>query len=302
MKKLLIIAAVTLGMVACSSGEYSFIYNGVRVDCTTGYETPVDTVDCQYTAYRKDFSSTVGTRLFITGSSGDQTTYRYSEPVITNGTSRHSFGYGSYPDLKVDTNHMDADGSEKLGIPVFLFVDGDRGSENWAKCVGIPEPGNQTAFCSTPLDLRWATLTVRMKVTKPDGSPGIENCGPGTNCRMAWHAQGYDSDVDRAVNMVAIDNWLDGAITGGWQTVAISPAITDWKCLGARSDRTDYYGCSVNTDRALQIITRNMSILFYNVESTWNPLDPGSYDPGEATLPAGNIEIDWLVVSVPSVR
>ncbi|NQU12200.1 hypothetical protein HQ590_15505 [bacterium] len=160
----------------------------------------------------------------------------------------------------------------------------------------LQEVGGPNGFVASgcPRDLTNARLTARLK------GELTEN---GARVTLLVQAAGGD----------LISGWLltgqPFRVTPEWsdQTVTLVPDESQWRCLGARHDRTDFYG-RLPLATVLQDV--NVNIMFVLFPLTIAPMGPLAGDPHQlrperdypvwrSRLPEGYIELDTVNIELP---
>jgi hypothetical protein len=138
-----------------------------------------------------------------------------------------------------------------------------------------------------PTDFRDATLTLRLR-----GQIDLQGA------QMVLHAQAKVGDV--FVNQTLVGQPFE--VTPDWseQTVHLVPDPAQWKCLGSRHDRTNFYG-SGPIEKVLQNLSNNIILVLYplNVVSADTTVrQPHLLRAGEDypidrnLLPSGHVMLD----------
>jgi len=138
-----------------------------------------------------------------------------------------------------------------------------------------------------PADFTDARLTLRLR-----GQVNLRGA------QLVFHAQAKVGD--RYVNQTLVGQPF--AITSAWseQTVTLLPDPAQWKCLGSRHDRTDFYGPGDIRD-VLRDLNGNIILILYPLDVV--PNDPTisnphqlrageDYEVDSSRLPSGQIMLD----------
>lgn len=161
----------------------------------------------------------------------------------------------------IDSNHEYVPGEGLFSFIGYVSVNGKKRSPH-----------------TTPLDLRDATLTIRLRLDS------LELQGAHL---MLWF-QAKDPATGIQSNFLLRDQFMESVGHGkfGEWRVRLATDSARWLCMGSRPDRTDFYGCMPVAD-ALAHVSENFGIVAYGVKL------PSSFpNDGTTGLPSGIIRLD----------
>ena len=214
-----------------------------------------------------------------------------AEPVAISASSRDgfsgwraAFSAGASGAATVEPLRLEAGIaiSESL-YPHLWWPDGNHASPGGTGFLGLVA----VYALTRPVDLTGATWRVRLRTLDPGGNPGLAYAGPSSSSgtRLVPWFQTFDRRSGKWLNFAAIGAPVDtSAARGQWSTTEVTPAATDWVCLGSTTVKVSFYGCAA-VDGALQSASDGIGFILF-------PLD-------RQLLPVGRVEFAQIEVRHP---